>query len=228
MMPNMKKTVFCAFMIALLMVISGFTYINNDNSEEKGHDFDLDALYDYQKEYKTEELSVCSANTAKTYMDYRMTTVVDSRQYQFLNYKCYVDKETGFLYDEDGFIAVALGSYYGEIGDRFYFTLDSGIVLPLVKGEEKADEDTDYTGCYHTYDGSVIEFVIDSDYASRYFFSNDNGLVLNGNYNNYSLFSGSIVKVEKVLDERSEQIVTYQIDNQPPKSIDIFNYASGY
>ncbi|MBQ1567003.1 MAG: hypothetical protein IIZ80_03835 [Erysipelotrichaceae bacterium] len=224
----MKKTVFCAFMIALLMVISGFTYINNDNSEEKGHDFDLDALYDYQKEYKTEELSVCSANTAKTYMDYRMTTVVDSRQYQFLNYKCYVDKETGFLYDEDGFIAVALGSYYGEIGDRFYFTLDSGIVLPLVKGEEKADEDTDYTGCYHTYDGSVIEFVIDSDYASRYFFSNDNGLVLNGNYNNYSLFSGSIVKVEKVLDERSEQIVTYQIDNQPPKSIDIFNYASGY
>ena len=228
MMPNMKKTVFCAFMIALLMVISGFTYINNDNSEEKGHDFDLDALYDYQKEYKTEELSVCSANTAKTYMDYRMTTVVDSRQYQFLNYKCYVDKETGFLYDEDGFIAVALGSYYGEIGDRFYFTLDSGIVLPLVKGEEKADEDTDYTGCYHTYDGSVIEFVIDSDYASRYFFSNDNGLVLNGNYNNYSLFSGSIVKVEKVLDERTEQIVTYQIDNQPPKSIDIFNYASGY
>ena len=227
-MPNMKKTVFCAFMIALLMVISGFTYINNDNSEEKGHDFDLDALYDYQKEYKTEELSVCSANTAKTYMDYRMTTVVDSRQYQFLNYKCYVDKETGFLYDEDGFIAVALGSYYGEIGDRFYFTLDSGIVLPLVKGEEKADEDTDYTGCYHTYDGSVIEFVIDSDYASRYFFSNDNGLVLNGNYNNYSLFSGSIVKVEKVLDERTEQIVTYQIDNQPPKSIDIFNYASGY
>jgi hypothetical protein len=100
--------------------------------------------------------------------------------------------------------------------------------LPLVKGEEKADEDTDYTGCYHTYDGSVIEFVIDSDYASRYFFSNDNGLVLNGNYNNYSLFRGSIVKVEKVLDEKSEQIVTYQIDNEPPKSIDIFNYASGY
>lgn len=227
-MLTMKKTAFCAFMIILMMVMSGFTYINNDNSEEEGYNFNLDALYDYQKEYKTEELSVCSGNTAKTYMDYRMTTVVDSRQYQFLNYKCYVDRQTGFLYDEDGFIAVALGSYYGEIGDRFYFTLDSGIVLPLVKGEEKADEDTDYTGCYHTYDGSVIEFVIDSDYASRYFFSNDNGLVLNGNYNNYSLFRGSIVKVEKVLDEKSEKIVTYQIDNEPPKNIDIFNYASGY
>ena len=29
------------------------------------------------------------------------------------------------------------------------------------KAEEKADEDTDYSGCYHRYDGSVIEFVID-------------------------------------------------------------------
>ena len=95
----MKKTVFCTFMIIVFVVMSGFTYINNDNNEEKGYDFDIDALYDYQKEYKTEELSVCSTNTAKTYMDYRMTTVVDSRQYQFLNYKCYVDRETGFLYD---------------------------------------------------------------------------------------------------------------------------------
>ena len=224
----MKKTIFYIFIIVTMVMISGFTYINNDNGEEKAYVFNLDSLYDYQKEYKTEELSVCSTNTAKTYMDYRMTTVVDSRQYQFLNYKCYVDKTTGFLYDEDGFIAVALGSYYGEIGDRFYFTLDSGIVLPLVKGEEKADEDTDYTGCNHTYDGSVIEFVIDSDYAGRYFFSNDNGLVLNGNYNNYSLFRGSIAKVEKVLDEKVEKIVTYQIDQEIPKSIDIFNYASGY
>jgi len=224
----MKKTIFYIFIIVTMVMISGFTYINNDNGEEKAYVFNLDSLYDYQKEYKTEELSVCSTNTAKTYMDYRMTTVVDSRQYQFLNYKCYVDKTTGFLYDEDGFIAVALGSYYGEIGDRFYFTLDSGIVLPLVKGEEKADEDTDYTGCYHKYDGSVIEFVIDSDYAGRYFFSNDNGLVLNGNYNNYSLFRGSIAKVEKVLDEKVEKNVTYQIDQEIPKSIDIFNYASGY
>jgi len=227
-LQNMKKTIFYIFIIVTMVMISGFTYINNDNGEEKAYVFNLDSLYDYQKEYKTEELSVCSTNTAKTYMDYRMTTVVDSRQYQFLNYKCYVDKTTGFLYDEDGFIAVALGSYYGEIGDRFYFTLDSGIVLPLVKGEEKADEDTDYTGCYHKYDGSVIEFVIDSDYAGRYFFSNDNGLVLNGNYNNYSLFRGSIAKVEKVLDEKVEKNVTYQIDQEIPKSIDIFNYASGY
>ena len=224
----MKKLFFTIVIILAFVFVSGFTYINSENSDEEEYVFSLDALYDYQKEYKTEELSVCSTNTAKTYMDYRMTTVVSARQYQFLNYECYVDKNTGFLYDKDGFIAVALGSYYGEIGDRFYFTLDSGIVLPLVKGEEKADEDTDYSGCYHTMDGSVIEFVIDSNYASNYFYSSGNGLVLNGNYNNYSLFKGSISKVEKVLDEKSDKIVTYQIDSEIPNNIDIFNYASGY
>ena len=223
----MKKLFLSMLVIMMVVLTSGFSYFDNSEDEDS-FVFDLDALYDYQKEYKTEEIDVCSTNTAKTYMDYRMTTVVSSRQYQFLNYKCTVDKNTGFLYDEAGFIAVALGSHYGEIGDRFYFTLDSGVVLPLVKGEEKADEDTDYTGCYHTLDGSVIEFVIDSDYARGYFSTNSNGYVLDGNYNNYSLFRGSISKVERVLDEKSDKIVTYENDKEIPKNIDIFNYASGY
>ena len=40
----MKKTAFCVFMIILMMVMSGFTYINNDNAEEEGYNFNLDAL----------------------------------------------------------------------------------------------------------------------------------------------------------------------------------------
>ena len=155
----MKKSFYCVLAVCIMTVICGFTFFSDGFSDT--YKFDLDSLYDYQKEFKTEELDICSANTAKTYMDYRMTTVVDSRQYQFIHNFLTVDKKTGFLYDEDGFIAVALGSYYGEIGDRYYFTLESGIVLPLVKAEEKADEDTDAMGCYHTLDGSVVEFVID-------------------------------------------------------------------
>lgn len=207
-----------------MLVSTGFTFFDDEDTDG----FDINDLYDYQKEYKTEELSVCSANSAKTYMDYRMTTLVCSAQYQFLNYECTVDPKTGFLYDKDGFIAVALGSYYGEIGDRFYFTLDTGVVLPLVKGEEKDDGDTDWTNCYHTLDGSVIEFVIHDGYAADYFGANGNGYVLNGNYNNYPLFEGSIVKVEKVLDEKNDRIVSYALDMSDPVDIDIFNYASGY
>ena len=222
----MKRILTVIVILIMMLLTGGFSFSVYEDSEEKS--FSLDDLYDYQKEYKTEELSVCSLNTAKTYMDYRMTTVVSSRQYQFIHNHCTIDRRTGFLYDEEGFIAVALGSYYGEIGDRYYFTLETGIVLPLVKAEEKADEDTNSSGCYHVEDGSVIEFVIDSDYARNYFSTYSNGLVLDGNYNNYSLFRGSIVKVEKVLDEKREDLVTYRIDTDPPGQIDIFRYASGY
>ena len=221
----MRKTICIIAVILMAIMMSGFSYFHE---EENSYVFDLDELYDYQKAYCSEELNVCSSNTAKTYMDYRMTTVVSSRQYQFIHNKLTVDKKTGFLYDNEGFIAVALGSFYGEIGDRYYFTLESGIVLPLVKAEEKADVDTDWSGCYHTSDGSVIEFVIDADIAKSYFSTYSNGLVLDGNYNNYSLFSGSFVKVEKVLDEKLIKPVTYKIDDSFPFSIDIFNYASGY
>ena len=211
----------------MLLSISGFTFFD-DADENEEYVFDLDDLYDYQKQYKAEEMYVCSDNTAKTYMDYRMTTVVSSRQYQFIHNCLTVDKNTGFLYDSEGFIAVALGSYFGAIGERYYFTLESGVVLPVVKTDEKADIDTDSTGCYHSIDGSVIEFVIDDDYAKAYFNSLSNGLVLDGNYNNYPLFNGAIAKVEKVLDEKNDKLVTYQVEANLSFNMDIFNYASGY
>lgn len=191
-------------------------------------EFSLDDLKEYQKEYVSEEVDVCSTNKTKTYMDYRAITDTSSTQYKYIRDNMVLDEQTGFLVDEDGFIGVALGSYYGVIGDRYYFTLDSGVVLPLVKVEEKADGDTN-GGCYHYSDGSVIEFVIDKDAASEYFGSYSNGLVLSGNYNNYSLFNGEIAKVEKVADEKKEDYVTYvEKEEVPFNNDDIFDYASGY
>jgi len=210
--------------VAICLLNSGFTFFDLNQKESP---FDLSTLYDYEKEFKCEEIESCSSNASKSYMDYRATTVVTSRQYQFMLNHCSVDK-TGFLLDEDNFIAVALGSYYGEIGDRYYFTLDSGVVLPLVKAEEKADEDTDYRGCYHNIDDSVIEFVIDSDYAGDYFGVASNGLVNSGNYNNTSLFHGEIVKVEKVLDEKNDNVVEYHNEEIKHTDAGKFNYGSGY
>lgn len=225
--PPMKKVILRLLTLLMVLVMStGFTDFKQVQSNE--HIFDIEDLYDYQKQFKTEEVELCASTTAKTYMDYRMTTVVSSRQYQFIRNELTIDEETGFLYDKDGFIAVALGSYFGEIGDRFYFTLESGIVLPLVKAEEKADKDTDDTGCYHLIDSSIIEFVIDGDCAREFFWHNDNGLILNGNYNNYSLFKGELSKVEKVLDEKNENVVTFLVEPMLPSEVDIFNYASGY
>ena len=221
----MKKVILVLFILLLSLTSSGFSY--EEEKEERA--FSIDDLYDYQKEFKSEEIDVCASNSSKTYMDYRATTARDSRQYWFIREELTVDEQTGFLYDNDGFIGVALGSFYGEIGDRYYFTLESGVVLPLVKCEEKSDGDTDYTNCYHTSDNSVIEFVIDKNAAMEYFGRLSNDYILNGNYNNYSLFKGEIVKVEKVLEERNENYVTFEKNKQINiNKYDIFNYGSGY
>lgn len=220
----MKKFIGVLFIGLILIELCGFSFFNN---EEIDNEFSIESLYNYEKEFEVEEIETCASNSSKTYMDYRATTLVSSRQYQFMHNHCTVDK-TGFLLDEDNFIAVALGSFYGEIGDRFYFTLDSGVVLPLVKAEEKADVDTDYRGCYHTIDGSVIEFVIDANEAARYFGVYGNGYVLSGNYNNYPTFNGEIVKVERVMDKKNTNKVTYSHVEINALSDDMFNYGSGY
>ena len=219
----MRKFIGILFVSFIILNLCGFTFF--DNEEVKP--FNINDLIDYEKEFNSEEIEVCANNSTKSYMDYRATTLVSSAQYQFMHNHCVVDK-TGVLLDEDNFIAVALGSYYGNIGDRFYFTLDSGVVLPLVKAEEKADVDTDVKGCYHTIDNSVIEFVIDSNKAGDYFGVYGNGYVLSGNYNNYSLFAGNIVKVERVLDEKNPNLVTYTNINLDIKPKNIFNLYSGY
>lgn len=214
----MKKFIAILFVSFIFMELCGFTFFNNEEVKP----FNINDLVDYEKEFNSEEIEVCASNSTKSYMDYRATTLVSSSQYQFMHNHCVVDK-TGFLLDEDNFIAVALGSYYGGIGDRFYFTLDNGVVLPLVKAEEKADVDTDARGCYHTVDNSVIEFVIDSDKAGSYFGVYGNGYVLSGNYNNYPLFNGNIVRVERVLDEKNPNLVTYTNVDYDIKPINIFN-----
>lgn len=219
----MKKLLTLIFVLLVFTVSSGFKY---STIEDDG--FDINDLYDYQKKFKSEEIDTCAIGETKSYMDYRSTTDPSSAQYWFIRNDTEVDEKTGFLLDKDGFIGVALGSFYGTIGDRYYFTLDSGVVLPVVKIEEKADKDTDNSGCYHLSDGSVMEFVIDSDRANNYFGYYRNGLVLQGNYANYKLFNGGFIKVEKVFDELRDDYVSYEDDEEVITNHSLFNYASGY
>ena len=203
-----------------ILLIFGFS-IKDDNMLKSSSYFDI------EKKYETVELEACALGVTKSYMDYRAVTNTSSKQYWFIRNNMTVDTTNGFLYDEEGFIGVALGSFYGTIGSRFYFTFDNGVVLPVVKIDEKADKDTDYTGCYHLSDGSVIEFVIDSDIANTYYDYYNNGLVLQGNFANYDLYSGSIVKVEEVLDELNPKHLQYYFE-EDSNNYSIFNYGSGY
>lgn len=58
---------------------------------------------------------------------------------------------------------VAMGSYYGTIGDVFEVELDTGRIILVIKGDTKADKDTDATHRYQASDLSVLEFICDRD-----------------------------------------------------------------
>lgn len=198
----MKKILTC--ILTTLILFTSVNALTLADPIEATTFYSLDRLLNYEKEYKTEEIESCSSSSVKSYMSYRMITDPTSPQYNYIREYMAVDENTGLLYDSEGFIGVALGSYYGEIGDRYYFTLSSGIVLPIVKIEQKADKHT--TGqCYQSQDKSVIEFVVDVDKAGEYFGRwGDKNYIMSGNWNYSSYFKGEITKAEKVLNEKIE------------------------
>lgn len=135
--------------------------------------------------------------SAKTYMDYRKITNKHSTQYKYIHSDEITITEDGFLQTADGYTGAALGSYFGPIGSKYIFTLDSGIVLKLVKVEAKSDAHT-CAANFAAGSNDVIELVIDT--AAEYMQANvySNGLVWQGNFNNCPEFTGNIVKIEKV------------------------------
>lgn len=154
----------------------------------------------YISELDTTEIEIpCDVDlTAKTYMDYRKITDETSPQWEYIYSDAITVDEKGFLVTEDNFVGVALGSYFGPIGEKYQITLDSGIVLNVVKVEEKADMHT----CEHNVMAGcndVIEFVIDTQ--AEYMQNNvwDNGYIWQGNFNNCPDFTGDIQKIEKVI-----------------------------
>ncbi len=119
-----------------------------------------------------------------------MITDFTSKQYQFIQSNMGIGAD-GLLYSQDGFIGVALGSYYGEIGDRFILTFDDYRQIRVIKIESKADEHT-INGCSQFIDGSMIELVIDINKAQSAY----DKAILMGDFNYSALFNGRIIDVE--------------------------------
>ena len=135
----------------------------------------------------------------KTYMDYRKITNRDTAQWRYIYSDAITVDDKGFLVTEDGFIGVALGTYFGPVGTKYIFTLDTGIELKVVKVEVKSDKHT----CEHNYkagSNDVIEFVIDT--KAQYMQDNiwGNGLIFQGNFNNCPDFEGNIIRIQEVIE----------------------------
>ena len=151
------------------------------------------------EERNTRELNVLYSSSVKTYMDYRKITNESSPQYQLIHSdKIFVNKK-GYLQTEDGYIGVALGSYFGDIGSKFIVELSTGKELKLIKVERKDDKHTDRNNFIGSANYDIVEFVVDTktDYMKNNVMAN--GYIFNGNFNNNKEFEGHVVNIEKVL-----------------------------
>lgn len=99
----------------------------------------------------------------KPYEDYWMITDITSKSYQFLNSSDVRINSEGYMMYQNEYYCVALGHYFGTIGDRFLITLDSGFQFKAIIGDMKSRLHTDATGYAHQ-NGHIVEFIIDSNH----------------------------------------------------------------
>lgn len=147
-----------------------------------------------------EPVTMLYQTSAKTYMDYKCITNTNSPQWEYIYNSGEITVcEDGFLRTADGYIGVAMGSYFGNIGSKYILTLDTGITIPVVKVEAKADQHTvsGFAG-YVAYD--IIEFVIDTQATWMQENVWSNGYIFSGNFNNCELFNGKIIAIDKIIE----------------------------
>ena len=130
----------------------------------------------------------------KSFMDYKTITNTSSAQYKLIYSDAIVVGDDGLLYSGE-YIGVALGSRYGKIGDKFIITLDTGIKFKAIKLDEKSDKHTS-GGCHHLSDGSMVEFVIDTNGVRQSY----PRAPLTGNFNEVDTFKGKVIRVQKVVE----------------------------
>lgn len=125
----------------------------------------------------------------KAYTRYQVVTNRQSNQWKLIQTLTVCDD--GYLRDKDGFVAAALGSYFGDIGSRWLFVCEEGNIIPIIKVDEKQDIHTDWqthtkgiiSGKYVNGEivrtGEYIEFYIDVGKMSDLVYENLNPCVNN-------------------------------------------------
>ena len=148
-----------------------------------------------EKEILWKEIEVCYASSIKTYMDYHSITDKNSVQYTLIYNNFFIQQDGLLLSNDESYIAVALGSVYGEIGSKYRITTDKGNEFYVVKVDGKSDIHT-VNGCVD-YNDSILEFIIDIELAAT---GAHYSSIQMGDFNYSDMFQGTIVKIEKQLD----------------------------
>lgn len=143
-----------------------------------------------QKDYILIDYDVSDIdNSFKSYMDFRTLDDENSIQYEIQNL-AYTDDE-GFRKIDDDYL-IALGTFYTEqCNEKFEIELSDGRIFTALTGDIKADVDTNSTHQYHTINGNMIEFIVDTDLI--------NELSMEMGDMSYSGFEGKIIRISKYI-----------------------------
>lgn len=127
--------------------------------------------------------------SAFLYMDYRAITDTASKQWE-LQQSAWTDNQ-GFRRIGDDY-CVALGTFYGQVGDRFRVTTDRGNVYSVIQADAKG---WDSNGWYHVAGNgkiNLVEFIIATEYLpSEVTITGDCGVLDN--------IGGNVIKIERIV-----------------------------
>lgn len=122
------------------------------------------------------------------YMDYRAITDTSSKQWA-LQQTAWTDSQGLRRIGDD--YCVALGTFYGQVGDRFRITTDRGNVYTVQMADAKG---YDSNGWYHVAgDGKInlVEFIVATEYLP-------NEVTLHGDCGVLENIGGNVIKIERI------------------------------
>ena len=91
-------------------------------------------LEEYEGYEQINSMSIPNIGDKKTYMNYRMIKQNSNQGNIVYSDEAWTDQDGLRLWQE--YYCVALGSYYGTVGDKFWVETDKGNRFNVVKGEE--------------------------------------------------------------------------------------------
>ena len=123
----------------------------------------------------------------KAWMGYKAITNTQSTQYK-LQQDAWTDDNGLRRYDKDYMVAV--GTYYGSVGDRIKITLDTGETFNAIIGDSKGDR------WYHpcSKGANVVEFIVDTQEL-------DSKAKEMGDISFIPFFEGEVVSIQPLNDE---------------------------
>lgn len=142
-----------------------------------------------RKEEQYESLEIPQGDCSSfLYMDYRAITDTSSKQWE-LQQVAWTDDQ-GFRRIGDDY-CVALGTFYGQVGDRFRITTDRGNVYSVIQADAKG---WDSNGWYHVAGNgkiNLVEFIVATEYLP-------NEVTVMGDCGVLDNIGGNVVKIERL------------------------------